>query len=332
MRVDAAAVEAELSRLQRELTNSDVRTSLFNLVVMSPDAARTMVDEALTYILGKRAARVIHVVTTDAASSSLEVSARCYIDHERKGVCFEEVIITNGKDGAGGAPGSWTPLLIRDIPTYVLWLDRVIGQEELFRHALNQSDKLIVDGDVCVDRGDDPQALLTFFAEQVRDTSAALIDFSWKRLLPARRLLADAFDGDSAALTNEIATVSVKGLSQMSAALLRLWLAERLCWKLASDGSGLVDLLGRGVAVHVDLSEADCFLGLSVSLHDGSEMSLTTGMDGCTDVDTPSGSSHRVMHLASNGEILLEEVDAVSADGYYRAGLLALPNLDESSA
>ncbi len=330
MRVDAVAVDQELSRLQRELTNSDVRTSLFNLVVMSPDAERAMVDEALTYILGKRAARVIHVVSTDAAESSLEVSARCFIDHEKRGVCFEEVIITNGTDGAGGAPGSWTPLLIRDIPTFVLWLDRVSGNEELFRHAQNQSDKVIVDGDLSVERGDTAVALIRHLAESARDTSAPLIDFSWKRLLPARKLLADAFDAHPGR-SNEIARVEARGLAPMSGELLRLWLSERLGWK-SVPGGGMVDLCDRTVEVSVAREADDCFLGLSVTLHDGTEISLTTGVDGCTDVDSPEGASSRVLHLPSNGEILLEEVDAVSADGYYVAALLQSLELYETDA
>ena len=126
MIVDVPAVEQELARIQRELTNSEVRTSLFNLVVFSPDAEKTMANEALNYLLGKRAARVIHIVNSGAdgkraQESRLDVSARCFIDAERKSVCFQEIVITNGSDGAGGAPGSWVPLLVRDIPTLILW-------------------------------------------------------------------------------------------------------------------------------------------------------------------------------------------------------------------
>jgi len=149
MTVDVVAVEKELARIQRELTNSEVRTSLFNLVVFSRNAAETMASEALNYLLGKRAARVIHIVSDPAADgeieSRLDVSARCYVDAERKSVCFQEIVITNGSDGAGGAPGSWVPLLVRDIPTIILWLDTLRDRREVLAHAQEQAEKVLVD-------------------------------------------------------------------------------------------------------------------------------------------------------------------------------------------
>ena len=159
MIVDVPAVEQELARIQRELTNSEVRTSLFNLVVFSPDAEKTMANEALNYLLGKRAARVIHIVNSGAdgkraQESRLDVSARCFIDAERKSVCFQEIVITNGSDGAGGAPGSWVPLLVRDIPTLILWQDTLCDKQELLAHAQEQAEKLLVDTEQSVALGD----------------------------------------------------------------------------------------------------------------------------------------------------------------------------------
>lgn len=325
MKVDAAAVDRELARLQRELTSSEVRTSLFNLVVMSPDVERTMVDEALTYILGKRAARVIHIVNSDQAESALEVSARCSIDYERKGVCFEEVVITNGRDGAGGAPGSWTPLLIRDIPTFVFWMDTLAGKEELFLHAQNQSAKVIVDGDLSVRLGDDPDAFIAGVAGFAA-SGGPLIDFSWKRLLPVRKLLADAFAGDRVALLNEIKSVSVEGLDEIAGRLLGLWFAERLGWKPlpgAPHGTTFTDIQGREVTVDAR-PQADCAVAAAVQLFSQDSISVTAGVNGCADIEYPEGSAHPIVALPSNGEILLEEVDTVSADNLFRSALTRL--------
>lgn len=332
MRVDVQAVETELARLQRELTNSEVRTSLFNLVVMSPDAERAMVDEALTYMLGKRAARVIHIVNKPEAHSDLEVSARCFVDHEHKGVCFEEIIITNGSDGAGGAPGSWIPLLVRDIPTYMLWLDTLSDKQELFSHAQAQADKVIVDSDHCVELGDDPRGVLRVLARSAVDEAVPTADFSWKRLRPHRRLAAAAFDGEErASWLAEVARVEVRGLRPVAARLYGLWLAERLGWTptepatrphaAGADVERYRDPRGREVDVVRAGDAPDDGVTIGFVLTDRRTLTIAAQSNGCADIDLPDGSDAPVVSIPSNGEILLEEVDAVYADDLYRSAL-----------
>ena len=339
MKVDVPAVERELARMQRELTHSEVRTSLFNLVVMSPDAQRAMVDDALTFLLGKRAARVIHIVNKDDVPSDLEVSARCFVDDEHKGVCFQEIIITNGSDGAGGAPGSWIPLLVRDIPTYILWLDTVLGKEELFSHVQNQADKILVDSDHCVERGDDPDELLNLLGRTCVTDGVPLADFSWKRLRPYRRLTAAAYDGGGREeWLTEVTSVEVDGLKPISGRLFGLWLAERLGWshlpapaegsRDASLATPVVDhyrdVRGHAIKVETTRGEPGCDVSVRIAHENGSVVDIDAGQSGCADVEYPGGSEELVVTIPHNGEILLEEVDAVYADDYYRNALARL--------
>ncbi|MFW5688783.1 MAG: glucose-6-phosphate dehydrogenase assembly protein OpcA [Spirochaetota bacterium] len=323
MKVDVEAVEAELARMQRELTNSEVRTSLFNLVVMSPDVQRTMVDEALNYLLGKRAARVIHIVNTSDETSDLQVSARCFVDHEHKGVCFQEVIITNGSDGAGGAPGSWIPLLVRDIPTYILWLDTVCDKVELFSHVQNQSDKIIVDSDQCVALGDDPDELLKTLSRVAVEQGVPLADFSWKRLRPFRRLAAAGFEGERAGLLDEITALRIVGMRPIAGRLFGLWFSERLGWTPAGN-EGFRDVRGRAVSVERERTDGECDVAIRIELAGGDSVEIGAGESGCADVEYPGGTTREIVTLPSNGEILLEEVDAVYADDLYRAALAQL--------
>jgi glucose-6-phosphate dehydrogenase assembly protein OpcA len=322
MKVDVPAVEAELARLQRELTNSEVRTSLFNLVVMSPDAQRAMVDEALNYLLGKRAARVIHIVTRSDEDSGLEVSARCFVDHEHKGVCFEEIIITNGRDEQGGAPGTWIPLLIRDIPTYILWLDTISDKQELFAHVQNQADKILVDSDHGVERGENPDVLLSLLGRVTVQEGVPLADFSWKRLRPYQRLVASAFDREERTeMLHEIAAVSLRGLKPMAGRLFGLWFAERLGWSRrveparggddAPEHDCYRDVRGRPVDVRIYPGEPGCDVSIEIDLTNEQTIGI-------------HGSEELVVSVPSNGEILLEEVDAVYADDFYRNALALL--------
>ena len=320
MKIDVQAVEAELSRIQRELTNTEVRTSLFNLVVMSPDAERVKADEAVNYLLGKRAARVIHIVNKDAEASTLDVSARCFVDREHKGVCFQEIIITNGSDGAGGAPGSWIPLLVRDIPTYVLWLDTLGDKETLFSHVHGQADKVMVDSDHCVDLGDEPDRILALLSRVTVGEAVPIADFSWRRLRPYQRLVAGAFDGEAAGWLNEIVRVRAMGLRPMSGRLLGLWFAERLGWTRI-DSSHFHDVQGRRVAVEYPPADESCDVTIEIELSDRRTVEVRTNRDGCADVEYPGGAEEQIVVVPSNGEILLEEVDAVYADDLYRDAL-----------
>jgi glucose-6-phosphate dehydrogenase assembly protein OpcA len=326
VRVNVAEVEAELARIQLELTSSEVRASLFNIVVMSRDVKRAKADDALNYLLGKRAARVIHVVNQETPESSLEVSARCFVDEQRKGVCFQEIVITNGEDEAGGALGSWTPLLVRDIPTYVLWLDTVHNRRELFRHAQTQCDKLIVDSDQCVSLGDDPVELLETLSNVTVEMSVPVADFAWKRLRPFRQLAADAFAGEERLpLLREIEGVTVTGLSRPSARLFGLWLAERLGWEVASleteaDRYSLPS--GQSVAVAHTAGEPECDLAITFALTGNRTIDLIAREDGCADIEYEDGVEEReLVSIPASGEILLEEVDAVYADDLFRAAL-----------
>ncbi len=320
MKIDVQAVEAELSRIQRELTSSEVRTSLFNLVVMSPDAERVKADEAVNYLLGKRAARVIQIVNKDTQESSLDVSARCFVDREHKGVCFQEIIITNGRDGAGGAPGSWIPLLVRDIPTYVLWLDTLGGKEALFSHVHGQADKVLVDSDHCVDLGDDPDHVLTVLSRVAVAEAVPVADFSWRRLRPYQRLVAGAFDADAAQWLGEIVRVRAAGFRPTSGRLLGLWFAERLGWT-RTDSSHFEDVQGRRVRVDHPPADPSCDVTIEVELTDHQIVEVRTNRDGCAEVEYPGGADEQLVVVPSNGEILLEEVDAVYADDVYREAL-----------
>lgn len=329
MKVDVHAVEAELARIQRELTSSEVRTSLFNLVVLSSDVHRAQADEALTYLLGKRAARVIHVVAEDTDESRLEVSARCTVDDDRKGVCFQEIVITNGRDQAGGAIGTWAPLLVRDIPTYVLWLDAITGREALFENAITQVDKLIIDSERAEELGEDPEHVLHSLRRTVSDQNVPVADFAWKRLRPFRQLAADAF-AQAPELLDTIARVQLSGLGSVAARLFGLWLAERLGWSpSASDAEGdrYVATGGRGISVQRLEREPECDQQVSFHLADGSSIDLLTYESGCADIDFADGHEKRQnIATPSAGEILLEEVDAVYADSLYKAALAGIPN------
>ena len=329
MIVDVPAVEQELARIQRELTNSEVRTSLFNLVVFSPDAEKTMANEALNYLLGKRAARVIHIVNSGAdrnraEESRLDVSARCFVDAERKSVCFQEIVITNGSDGAGGAPGSWVPLLVRDIPTLILWQDTLCDKQELLAHAQEQAEKLLVDTEQSVSLGDPEDAILEVVHRIAVTDGIPVSDFAFKRLRTLQRLVASAFDDPKRTpLLDEISSVHLAGTSSLAGRLFSLWLADRLGWTI--DGAHFRDRRNRPVAFNHAEVAVECEVEVHIDLLTNERIHIATQIAGCADVDYPEGEqSHPVVSVPGNGELLLEEVDAIGSDALYRNALRVL--------
>jgi glucose-6-phosphate dehydrogenase assembly protein OpcA len=324
MTVNVAAVEEELARIQWELTSSRVRTSLFNLVIWSPDAERTMADDALSFLLGKRAARVIHIVSQDVPESSLDVSARCFVDAERRGVCFQEIVITNGHDGAGAAPGSWVPLLVRDIPTFILWLDTICDKRDALSHAREQAEKLLVDSEHSIQLGDAEDRVFSALRDITVTQGTPVSDFTFKRLRPIQRLVAGAFDDpERTALLDHIAAVSVGGLTPPAARLFSLWMADRLGWR--STKQGFEDRRGHLIEFSRGAAPEDCETEIVMSTEGGETVGIRTRSAGCVDLDFPEGlERHGVVSFPDDGSLLLEEVDNVASDALYRAALSAM--------
>lgn len=313
--VNVRAIEDELARIQRELTNTEVRTSLFNLVVFHNDSSA---DSALTYMLGKRAARVIQISDANRAESSIHASARCFVDAERKGVCFQEVIIENGADGAGAAPGSWSGLLIREIPTFVLWLSSFDETVEVLRHALEQADKVIVDSELSsnVDR-------VLREMHHLAEGGVAIGDFTWGRLAPLQQLTARSFDGREEMLW-EIRRVELSGCSRVYGALFVRWLAERLGWRrgTGADNDCFFDQRGRRIEIdHEPGPTSACDIGAAFATANGN-VQIATHADGCVDVDLPDHElPPQIVSFPSNGEILLREVDTVRGSSLLKAAI-----------
>jgi hypothetical protein len=205
-----------------------------------------------------------------------------------------------------------------------------------------------------VELGDDPDTLLPSLSHVAVDEGVPIADFSWKRLRAHRRLTAAAFDADRLELLDEIQTIHVTGMRPVAGRLYGLWLAERLGWSVSgpsgrgaaarneggvaytretatapADRAGTVplrfqDVRGRDVRLELDPGEPGCDIAISVSLTNGASVDITTQLNGCADLDYPGGGSEEIVTLPSNGEILLEEVDAVYADDLYRDALSLL--------
>ncbi len=328
-------IEAELERIQRQNSPTEARTAILNLVVFSRRETAARTDAALAHVVGRRAARVIHVVPREQAESDVSLSARCYLDRERKSVCIQEIVIENGADGVGAAPGTWTPLLIRDLPVYAIWFDTLSTNTDLLQDLQEQCDTLIVDSEQCVAFGETTREVARTITSELVSRGVVVSDFVWQRLLPLRQVTARYFDPpDRRELLDQIRSVTVSGAPPVLGGLYLSWLAGRLDWYVEADG--VADHTGRQVAVSISgPGGAGAPPGAQTAVvhftfDDGAAVTITGGADGTaviTHADAGDGGRQEEVVsyvVPSDGEIVIAEIDAVRNENLYTEALTVL--------
>lgn len=318
---DPEKIERDLRLLEREYSLTETRTVLFNLVIFTDQEDISHIEEALLRpLLGKRAVRIIRISLGHSGETTVSVSARCAPDQEDRGVCFQEILIENGSDNAGVAPGSWSAFLIRDLPVYVLW-QTALPDEEPSRpdssttagplsFAREQADKFLLDGEFFLARGLPLQDYLRRVRRQLIDAGVQVTDFAWERIRPFRIFTAQVFDQKVLMdLLPHMISLEVTGLSELS----RWYYAAWVCTVLEDEGSKVRCMLKPGKDAGKDVRIAFRF-------RDSKEPLLlqvdTQGMGkaffGKEEVLS------RPLKVPSEGGILLEQVDIPIADPLYR--------------
>jgi glucose-6-phosphate dehydrogenase assembly protein OpcA len=312
--LDPQRVEAEIARVrERESTGfgGGVKANLFNLVVACLAGGRP--EETLDALLGRRPARIIRLADGPEGTASAAVSGRCSPGTLDRSVCLEEIDVAAGGDPLGAGAGSWTPLLVRDIPTF-LWIAGAWTPGTLPRDAAAHADKLIVDSSLA----DDPPAALAAL-HRLREAARghlAVADLAWSRTLPLRVQAARAFDPPEARDSlDELAAVRLEGGARSEALLFFLWLACRLGWRASAgrDIPSFADPAGRNVSlVHVNPAPLARGARLSFTVR-GAALEVSCSPNGCASI----GEDRGPWRIAPDGELLLAEVDTLKQDALF---------------
>jgi len=312
---DPVAVEQQLRKIQQEVSPNEARTNLFNLVVYIDGQDNRLVD-ALNYLHGKRPARVIVVRRNAGGETRTDVTARCVTDKDDKVLCIQEILISSGDDGAGEAPETWTPLLIREIPVFIWWLAPLEGAPvpELFDDI---ADRVFVDSGTAID----PLAFLGTWARRSANLKTPVTDFAWSRLAPLLKLTAHAFNAaDRRPLLTEIESVDFEGGQTAEVGLYFQWLKTKLDWTgpcaLPGKTWALVDSQANQVSL-VHRGQAPLAEGFSVTFRTRSGISLNL-FDSRQGFAVAEGSGLEkytsVFRHQDTGEALLTEVDRNASD------------------
>jgi glucose-6-phosphate dehydrogenase assembly protein OpcA len=314
---DPAKIEKELRLLERELSQTETRTSLFNLIILECLKDEAEIEETLlSHLLGKRAARVIHISLDTPGDTRVSVSARCAPDRENKGVCFQEILIADGTDKAGTAPGSWSAFLIRDIPVYVLWR-APFSKKDTLVFAREQADKFIIDGEFTHARqGTNFEEYLRHVRKELLDERVPTADFAWERLRHLRAFTARVFDlPEAMTALPEVLELSLSGPGEVSLRLHALWIASCLDWKKEAHRF----LSSGGAAIPLSIRpEADGTIRTVFRFKNSRTIEIVVDPHGygTAKLDGKEILS-KVLAFPHDGEILLQQVDMPGSDGLY---------------
>lgn len=182
----------------RTAANLQVRTSVLNLVICTPDVTSAHYASALLRSLASThlaRATVVILDTSQQAPDMFEiwVTLRCFsIISDLMRHCFEQMTLLASGQASQNLRHTLPRMLKPHLPTYLWWIGDITGTDEtIFRYVVEQCQRVIIDSATFLRPEQDIHALANYckHAPQV-----ALSDLNWGRLTPWRQLVAQFFD------------------------------------------------------------------------------------------------------------------------------------------
>jgi len=197
-------VEEELSRLwkmsadnMRTDQNTNVRTSILNLVICAPDidsakrASALLRDLSSTH-LARVAVLILDNSTTAPPAISSWVTLRCFsVLSDLMRHCFEQTTILATGSAVRSIANIIQPLLKPDLPAYLWWVGDPPSDDTVFSNLIELSSRVIVDSTTFFNPEQDIHTLALI---RQATPECALSDLNWGRITPWRQLIVQFFD------------------------------------------------------------------------------------------------------------------------------------------
>ena len=236
--------------------NTNVRTSVLNLIISAPDIESAQhASKLLRDLSSMHLARVTILIldsSEDAPSNvSTWVTLRCFsVLSDLMRHCFEQTTVLASGSAVRSIANIIQPLLKPELPVYLWWIGDPPSDETIFTSLVALSNRVIVDSTSFFN----PEQDIYTLASLVQSSpDSALSDLNWGRLTPLRQLVAQFFDiaeyrpylagVNTIEIAHAVAPLAtpmrdVRGEvspNPASALLLAGWLSARLGWVLAAD-------------------------------------------------------------------------------------------------
>lgn len=256
-------IEEELALLwkisadnMRIAQNTNVRTSVLNLVICAPDIESAKRASALLRSLSTtHLARVTILVldrdTDTPATINTWITLRCFsVISDIMRHCFEQTTLLATGRAVRSISHILQPLLKPDLPVYLWWVGDPPDNDTIFNSLVQLSDRVIVDSTSFFNPEQDIHTL-ALLRQAAPD--CALSDLNWGRITPWRQLIIQFFDVTeyrpflagvtSIEIEHAAAPLATPTLSESGyvspnpacALLLAGWLKARLGWSLATN-------------------------------------------------------------------------------------------------
>jgi hypothetical protein len=259
-------IEHELGSLRAdEEGEPGLRASVLNLVVVTDDDSAGWVSEEVARLAGRYPSRAILLISDpDDPEPGLDVGLSVFCEArsgQESRVCAEQITVHAGGTTAGHLESIAGPLLIPDLPVFLLYPHGFDPASPELAGMTRIADRVIVDSAAA----QSPGGCLRAVAAMLRQEDApAYGDLQWVALSPWRSLLANVFEPpERAGMLREVERVELRhapdGLCR--ALLLVGWLAYALGWTARSaaetgEGRDLRFEVPGGGEVVVAISES----------------------------------------------------------------------------
>lgn len=258
-------VEEELALLwkisadnMRVAQNTNVRTSVLNLVICAPDIesakrASTILRNLSSTHLARVTVLILDRDTDTPTTINTWITLRCFsVISDLMRHCFEQTTMLATGEVVRSISNILQPLLKPHLPVYLWWIGDPPGNDTIFNSLVQLSDRVIVDSTSFFNPEQDIHTL-ALLRQAAPD--AALSDLNWGRLTPWRQLIIQFFDVteyrpflagiSSIEIEHAAAPLATPTLSESGdvspnpacALLLAGWLKARLGLSLATDSA-----------------------------------------------------------------------------------------------
>jgi glucose-6-phosphate dehydrogenase assembly protein OpcA len=261
-------VEEELALLwkisadnMRVAQNTNVRTSVLNLVICAPDIesakrASTLLRNLSSTHLARVTVLILDRDTDTPTTINTWITLRCFsVISDLMRHCFEQTTMLATGEVVRSISNILQPLLKPHLPVYLWWIGDPPDNDTIFNSLVQLSDRVIVDSTSFFNPEQDIHTL-ALLRQAAPD--AALSDLNWGRLTPWRQLIIQFFDVteyrpflagiSSIEIEHAAAPLATPTLSESGdvspnpacALLLAGWLKARLGLSLATDSAHTV--------------------------------------------------------------------------------------------
>ena len=304
-------LEQELVARLKENAPGNSRAMSATIIALSSKADADEVDRWIEALMGRRPARLLHLRGFSPDGLHSWSSARCALDRQERGICFEDVYIET-PDEAAYQGRVWGPLVLRELPAILLW---TLGPELLISCEYDCSERVdvtIINGSWDLRRYKRGIALYRESILGALNASNPLVDITWERLLPLRYAFSRLFDAAYAKAINDLRSVSIHVSDPWALLLLKGWIHDRT----------------RGQTIHIDGHLETTYTEFSGSIICDFSDDTSAGMEIVTSKSARlQYRDGKVLQISlpesSMGATLERIVDSPVMDALYKRALLA---------